>query len=355
MAVKRLGKKGVFLTFISIAIIAALIIMFTPSDINLKKDISVVKTRVSKVDEYVFDLENVYLENTLKAIGRRTIISLIKYMEAETINTGTEVFLTDFENDFSQVLLDGTIGNPPIPIDAYYPETIMTDKTYRDYLYANDAISIKKAAEKTLNVQTKFDLITISDIGVSQISPWFVDVEADINITISTVEGTASWTRSVAIKTSIAIENFDDPYYLVKTAGSYVNKIRKSGTKFDEWDVNKVKDFIRNGNYTHFENSQAPSFIDRFTNNIAPSSCCGIESLVNPNKLFDLGEPRDVDVSYVDYKFWSTTPTCPSSNLYTVTGISGGADEFTNFKLDFNHIVLYNLLSESQLKCPPEE
>jgi len=342
MAIKQLGKKGIFLTFISIVIIAAVIIIFTPSDINLKKDISVVETRVSKVDEYVFDLENVYLENTLKAIGRRTIIALIKYME-------TQGFLTDFQAAFSEVLLDGKING--VDIDTYYPETIMTGKTYRDYLYANDAISIKKAAEKTLNVQTEFDLITVSDIKVSQISPWFVDVEADINITISTVEGTASWARNVTIKTSIAIENFDDPYYLVKTGGSYKNVINKSGTKFDEWGVNKVKDFIRDGNYTHFENSQAPSFIDRFTDNIAPSSCCGIESLVNPNNP---AAPNE-DKSYVDYIYWNTASICPSSNLYTVSGISGGADEFTNFKLDFNHIVLYNLLSESQLKCPPEE
>jgi len=348
MAVKQLGKKSIFLTFTSIVIIAAVIVIFTPSDINLKKDISIIKTRVSKVDEYVFDLEKVYLENTLNANGRRTIIALIKYMD-------TQGFLTDldFQTAFSEVLLDGTIND--VDIDTYYPETIMTGKTYRDYLYANDDISITKAAEKALNVQTEFNPIIATDIRVSQISPWFVDVEADISFTVSTVEGIASWTRDVTIKTSIAIENFDDPYYLVKTDGSYINVIKRSATKFDEWDVEKVKDSIREGDYTHFENSRAPSFIDRFTDSIAPSSCCGIESLVNPNKLSDLGLPRNVDVSYVDYIFWSTAPSCPSSNLYTITGISRGPDEFSNFKLEFNHIVLYNLLPESQLKCPPEE
>jgi hypothetical protein len=99
MAIKQFGKKGIFLTFISIAIIAAAILIFTPSDVNLKKDLSVVKTRVSNVNEYVLDLENVYLERTLQATGRRTIIALIKYMEAETIRTGTEVFFSDGVGD----------------------------------------------------------------------------------------------------------------------------------------------------------------------------------------------------------------------------------------------------------------
>ncbi|MCH8329397.1 MAG: hypothetical protein IIB81_03310 [Nanoarchaeota archaeon] len=59
MEVKQFGKKGMFLTFISIAIIAAAVIIFTPSDINLRKDISVIKTRVTIVNNYVLDLENV--------------------------------------------------------------------------------------------------------------------------------------------------------------------------------------------------------------------------------------------------------------------------------------------------------
>jgi len=339
LAIKQLGKKGIFLTFISIVIIAGLIIIFTPSDINLKKDISVVKTRVSKVDEYVFDLEKVYLEDTLKAIGRRTIIALIRYMDAQ------QEFLTNFEDAFSEVLLDGTIEGTPI--DDFIDPDIMTGKTYRDYLYANDDISIKKAAEKALNVQTDFSSITTTDIRVSQISPWFVDVEADINITVSTVEGTASWTRDVTIKTSIAIENFDDPYYSVNTGGSYKNVINRSGTKFDEWDVNKVKDFIRNGNYTHFENSQAPSFIDRFTDNIEPSSCCGIESLVNSKNPAISNQ----DTSYLDYLYWSTTPSCDNLNLYSVNDIN---TEFPNTKFDFNHLVKYNLLANSEQICPPE-
>ena len=321
MAIKKLGKKGVFLTFISIAIIAAIIIIFTPSNINLEKDIPVIKTRVSNVNEYVLDLENVYLERTLQATGRKTLIGLINYVR----DNGFLADIVEFENAFSETLLTGEYnGNP---IDG------MAGNTYNDWLN-----SIKTTADSTFNVVTGF---TVNNINVQQISPWFVDVEADI--TFSVTSETASWNKNVIIRTKVPIENFNDPYYLFNTGGSYVNKIRQSGTKFEEWNVNEVNNFITDGNYTHFENSNAPSFLQRFYNDLSSSSCCGIESLVDQNNP----TITDKDVSYVDYLYWSTTPTCPSSTLYTVIGTTG------HFKIDFGHLVLYNLVSEGSLKCPP--
>ena len=332
MAVKQLGKKGMFLTFIAISLIAALIVIFTPSDINLSGDVQAIKTRVSNVNEYVSDLESVYLENALKATGRRTIIALIKYMEAKTM------FLTSFDDAFSEVLLDGTIGG--ILIDDIIDPDIMTDNTYNDLIN-----EIKTTAEQTFNVDTVYD---ISDIRVYQTRPWFIEVEADIIFSVTSE--TASWTRDVIIKTEISVENFDDPYYLVNTEGSYINKIRKSDTKFDEWSDEKVIDFIEDGNYTHFEDSQAPSFLMRFYNDISASSCCGIESLVNPNNDAITGK----DVSYVDYKYWSTTGNCndPPYSIYGVTGIPNNG--FPNFKLDFDHVAKYNLLAGAEKICPSE-
>ena len=334
MAVRKLNKKGLFLTFISIAIVAAMIAIFTPPNISLEKDISAVKARVENVDNYVFDLENVYLENTLNAIGRRTIIALIDYM-------GTEgVFLANFHDGFSEVLLDGAIGG--IPIDSFIEPNIMTANTYNDKLN-----EIKNKAQKAFNVGTSLNPITPDNIRVQQLSPWLVNVEMDVSFTVTTAEGTATWTRDVTIITNIAVERLRDPYYLVKTNGAYENIINRTGTKFDEWNADKVKDFIRNGNYTHFQSGNAPNFLSRFVDDVSASGCCGIESLVNPNKP----GISNKDVSYADYRYWSDTPTCPNPNLYTINGISNG--EFPNFKLDFDHVVKYNLVSSASLKCPP--
>jgi hypothetical protein len=334
MAVKQFGKKGMFLTFIAISLVAALIIIFTPSGLDLSKDIPVIKTRVSNLNSYVTDLENVYLESTLQVTGRKTIISLILYVN------NTQEFLTDFETDFTEVLLSGTINS--IPIDDITGQDIMKDSTYPDWI--NRIINTSKNA---FNVDTSF---SINDIQVYQITPWSVNVDANLSFNVSSE--TASWDKeNILISTKINIENLNDPYYLVNTGGSYTNNIKKTGTKFDEWDVEKVKDFIRDGNYTHWENSQAPSFLMRFTNDISPSPCCGIESIVNPNNP----AVSDKDVSYADFLYWSTTADCDNLNLYTIDGISLGGDEFPGLKLDTSHVALYNLLDEAQQVCPPPE
>ena len=343
MAIKQFGKKGIFLTFISIAIIAAAILIFTPSDVNLKKDLSVVKTRVSNVNEYVLDLENVYLERTLQATGRRTIIALIKYMEAETIRTGTEVFFSDgvddslyFKDVFSQVLLDGTIGDTPQTLSE------MTGNTYNDRLG-----EITTTAKNAFNIDTVYG---ISEIRVSQTGPWFVEVEADLSFNVSSE--TATWNKTATIKTEISVEGFEDPYYLVKTSGIYKNTIRKSGTQFDEWTVDKVNDFIADGNYTHFENSNAPSFIMRFYEDTSASSCCGIESIIDPNDLAILDLPSDVALRYIDYKFfplWNfpnpppPPPDCEdvTQTLYTENDVDR---LFNNIKFDLDDLGRYKFL-----------
>ncbi len=340
MAVRKLNKRGLFLTFISIAIVAAMIAIFTPPNVSIEKDLSAVKARVENVNDYVFDLENVYLENTLNAIGRRAIIALIDYMQEETIRTGTEVFLTNFHDDFSEVLLDGTIGGTSI--DSLIDPNIMTGNTYNDKLD-----EIRDKANKAFNVDTIFDPVTLVDIRVTQLTPWFVNVEMDASFTITTAEGTATWTRDVTVKTDIAIDDLRDPYYLAKTSGSYENKIVQTQTKFDEWNVNKVKDHIRDGTYVHFQNSNAPNFLGRFVDDVSASSCCGIESLVNPNNP----AISNKDVSHADYRYWSDAANCasPPRSLFRVNAINA---EFPNFKFDLDHLAKYKLTADSQL-CPP--
>lgn len=335
MAIRKPNKKGLFLTFISIAIVAAMIAIFTPSNVGIEKDLSAVKTRVEKVGEYVFDLENVYLENTLNAIGRRTIIALIDYI-------GTEgLFLTNFHDSFSEVLLDGTIGGTPI--DNFIEPNIMTGNTYNDKLN-----EIRGKANSAFNVDPVFGPITPADIRVTQLTPWFVNVEMDVSFTVTTAEGTATWTRAVTVATDISIEKFNDPYYLAKTGGSYVNNIVSTPTKFNEWTVEKVKDHIRDGTYVHFQNSNAPNFLSRFVDDVTASSCCGIESLVNPNNP----AISNKDVSYSDYRYWSDAANCasPPRSLFRVNAINA---EFPNFKFDLDHLAKYKLTADSQL-CPPQ-
>jgi len=188
MKIKQMGKKGIFLTFIAISLVAAFIIIFTPSDINLRRDIPVVESRVTQMNDYVLDLENVYLERVLESTGTKAFIALIRYMRTQ------EEFLTDFDAAFKEVLLNGTIGNQPID-DVIDPD-VMTGNNYNDWL-----AKILTSADDAFNLNTNFETIHAEDIKVYQIKPFFVNIDA--NITFNVSSETASWKKSVKLQTEI--------------------------------------------------------------------------------------------------------------------------------------------------------
>ncbi|MEK6968289.1 MAG: hypothetical protein AABX51_06675, partial [Nanoarchaeota archaeon] len=213
LAKKQLGKKGIFLTFIAISLIAAFILIFLPSGISLKKDIPVISTRVTTINEYVVDLENVYLEESLQASGTKTVTALIEYMESQNR------FLANFEDSFKEVLVEGKINGQPI--DSFIEPDIMAGNTYPEWL-----ARIKTTADSTFNIKTNFTAIASNDIKVYQTSPWLLAVDANISFTVDSE--TASWNKTIIVRSEIDIQNFNDPYYLINTQSLYSNRINKS-------------------------------------------------------------------------------------------------------------------------------
>lgn len=337
MKIKMLNRKGIFFTFISITLMATLIIIFTPTaSVNIGSDASVVKTRVTTVNNFVYALENSYFESILKVSSHKAINALVSYVNAN----GFFADLAEVKSKFSEVAANGTINNIP------QPEMIggNTIKNWTDRM-AN-------VSKNTLNINSEF---TVNEVNISQSRPWLVDLRMNISFSVSSE--TASWDISgFIVNAELSIQGFNDSYYFVNTGGAYINQINKTNTTFDKWDRDKVRYHIGNATYVHFENSEAPTFLQRFTNDfsdIEQKNCCGIESLVNPNKLDDLGINQKY-ASYADYMFaWSATPDCNSADpsLYTITGISDAG--YSGFKLDFNHVVNYKLTDYDTLICPP--
>ena len=316
------NKKGIFLTFIAISIITALIIIFTPSNTGFNKDIPAVKARVSNLNNYVLDLQSVYLERVLQSSGTKAVNSLIKYMESQN------KFLSNFEASFREVLLYGTISGQPI--DNFIDPDIMTNNTYKDWI--NKTIAI---ADNSFNIRTN---ITVNDVKVYQTRPWFLTVDASVSLQVTSE--TAAWAKTISVITDISIDRFYDPYYSINTAGFYKNKINKTSVLFAEWDLNKVKGHLKSGTYMHYDSSNAPNFIMRFTNTSGNSSCCGIESLVNPNKLAGIGSME----SYADDLFFNHSFQNKCSQLFNATSVW---PDYKPLQLDFTHLALYNLTSYS--------
>ena len=330
------------------------IIVFTPqADITLQKDTQAMRTRSNSIDSFVSDLENGFLETVLRATTQKTLLSLAWYIKDQDFIQSD----TKFAEYFRQVMYDGTIGDPPKPIDDYTKKftgkDIMNGHTLKDW-----SEKIKDNAKKTLNVDvtitidptypTKPTTIKISQdpkFGTS----WTTDVEMKVDITVISEVGT--WKKTgLLIKTSTNIEGLQDPYYLKNADKVLSRPIKNSAATFNEWNINKVETTLTAGAYTHWQSSDAPNFLSRFYNSIAASSCCGIESFVNPNDL-STNNPMN---SYLDYKYWKGGLYCPSPPNPGLFKINGFPQQFQDFRIDGNNQVKYKIQnSEVSPTCPP--
>ncbi len=316
-----MSKKGIFFTLIAISIMIVFLVVSTPqADISLQKDTQALRTRLTYIDSYVSDLEQRYLETTLRATTYKTILSLIFYMNS------TGDYIANLDSAFYEVMVTGKING--IPIDTTTGKKIMENNTLTDWIDR-----VVQTSKDTLRVNTT---IAINNVSVFQTTPWNIDSMLSVNFTVNS--SVAEWKKvNVIVTTSISIAELPDPYYLVNTDGAYTNMIKSSS--INQWNISHVREHLRNGTYVHWPNSEAPSFLMRFTNTIINSSCCGIESLVNPNRIVS----NDQTESYVDYLFWAHKYLNNCTQLYNITGLW---DEFRYFKLDLVHVNFYNITAQ---------
>jgi len=318
----RFGKRGIFFTFIAITLMTVFTLLFAPqSPITLDRDAKSNAARIQVIDNYADDLQGRYFETVLRASSYKALLSLALY----TNSTGA--FISNLDSSFQEVAINGTISK--VPIDTALNKKIMENNTLLNW---SSRISI--AAKEAINVNTT---ISISNVSISQINPWNAEAVMIFNFTVNS--NLAVWNKTnVRVKTTVSIEGLYDPYYFVNTNKAYSNKIKQSSVNFNDWDSSRVREHLRNGTYVHWSDSNAPSFLMRLTNDFsdnAQKSCCGIEALVNPNKV----NPSNQAESYADYLFWAHSFN-DCTKLYSINVL---ADEFPNFKLEFEHLSKYNI------------
>ncbi len=327
--IRSIKKKGIFFTFISLTIAAVFILLYTPqADITLQKDTQSIRSRINDINSYANDLEHAYYETVLRATTHKAILSLILYMNS----TGN--YLANFNASFSEVMINGTING--LPIDSITKKKIMSNNTLINW--TNILI---KTSQDTHNINVS---VRINKVSAFQTKPWNVD--SMLNIDYDVKSNVAQWKKSnVTIMTTISIEGLPDPYYIINTNKKHAPEVKRSSVEFNKWNLTYVREHLRNTTYVHWQDSEAPSFLMRFTNTIEASNCCGIESLVDPNKI---SQP-DQRESYVDYLFWTHEYNSQCPLLYNITNPLTGKglwDEFMYFKLDINQVVKYNITNE---------
>lgn len=283
MAIKLFqNKKGIFFSIVAIVLSFVLILAFSSENVTeLKKETDVIEVRITTMNNFIKDVEE-DLEKGLSISSFRAFASMSQYIA----NNGS--YLADVDNDFSELVIDGTIqGTQP---------GLMIDSTFTDWVG-----KIEEQATK-LDINVNF---TIESVTINQSDPWTIAVLSKINFTVNDTRGTSSWRRIREIEVPISILNFEDPFYIVHTSGKITNTIVQ--TPYKAFTINgDVTNLLAHTNESYYvESPSAPNYLQRLEGDFS-NATTGIESLVNLEEFQEQG----VSISsktIVDYIYFSAS------------------------------------------------
>ncbi|MBU0979280.1 MAG: hypothetical protein KJ709_00605 [Nanoarchaeota archaeon] len=314
-------KKGVFYTIISFMIVGVLFIFYSSTPMETEQtELAVVQDRISQADTFIHDLEHDYLEHIVRATGYQTLYSLTEEMK----DRGQTGFFLDLEETFGHLMMTGQIGIDDIPS--------MQGKTLDKRL-----LDLKANVDETLFIDLTYKNPVIEVYQDDATGPWALGL--NLTLTLDMKTEAASWTKTLETMALLDISGLEDPFFNIHTDGNVDRLIVP--TEIADWDSEALKEHLDAETYVH--NERAPSFFDRLRNNIVPSACCGIESMISPD-VINAGIVKQM--SYVDHCYFSEL--CPGSEpgnvqLFNVDGITTQNFEFM---LEPYHISFYNISNE---------
>jgi len=296
------NKKSQIFSLIAIAIILLFFVSYEIYSTLYERQ--AIKTRVKTMDSFLFSLEQ-DLVRKLYISGFRIVFL------AENEITKTGRYTQDFNSLFSEAITQGTLNGEK--------SELMDGATI-----SNITISIQEKAKK-MNLLVNFSDIKVS---VSQEDPWNIIVYFNATLNLTDKSNLASWYKNETIKSFVSIEGFEDPLYLISTAGKVTRKIYK--TPYEGIYVisgNKTNLLLHLEKKYYTSHNDSSSFIKRLEGNNS-ADVNGIESFVY---IPDLSAQQDKSV--VDHIYFSSQN--PSS-----TAVSGMPSWF---RIDSNHSTRYQL------------
>lgn len=319
------NKKGMYFTILTISFLVIFLFFFTTHSYRRLTDkMFVIENRVLSMNSFLEDVER-DLERGLYISSFRAILSLQDYM------TTGGVFFEDIDHSFQEAIMNGTINGSEV--------SLMLGAT--DSRIVGWIDNIKDQANK-LNLDLNISIINFS---LFQNDPWHIRIGINVTIILNDTTQIAHWRKDSYIETFIRIEGLEDPLYIVNGLGRFSNLVNKTFyannyTQFNgsEWNVSNFMKHVENSFYD--ANTNAPSFLMRFENNLSPSPY-GIESMINLQKLSSRFTPEEMTIYYdksiVDYVYWSSA----NPSIYRIN--------FTPswYKVDDGHRAKYNVSSIS--------
>lgn len=279
---QKRDKRGMFFTFITIALLSIFIFSFTVYKYRVEK-MSSIEVRVSTMDSFLNSFER-DADRAAYITTYRAFIALCNYIAFHG------QFLTDVDKDFSEAFFNGTV-------DGVESELLMAS-TFPEW----QASMIGEAYKLNINL-TFYE----TNATLSQVDPWHIAVNLTLNFSLEDKAKVASWNKYESLLVLVDIEGLEDPLYIINTGGVTTNLINITpyeGNYVVDSDVSNLADHSENSLYAANEN--APSYLMRMEGSIGPS-VYGIESMVNVQELSELGNPNVPvyqDRSCIDYLYF---------------------------------------------------
>jgi hypothetical protein len=318
-----MNKKGLFFIFISLFITILLIaVVSTRQTYRYSERSDAIKTRVETMDNFIDDF-NKDFDRAIYIGGYRALLSVYAHMR----DKGN--YIDDFDELFSEILLNGTANNTPV--------SLMQEGTEGASIQSWLARVNEEAND--LNIDAT---INISRIHVTQNDPWSIAINVDTDVIIEDTKGLAKWDFTKTYTRKISIIGFEDPIYIVNTEDKITNLI----------NITPDMDFVNDADndttilVSHLMNSYyiasntSPTFLMRFVGNFSPSEN-GIESMVDLEYLNSQSIPLN-DKSVIDYIYFSNLTSSDNCN---VTGMPSW------FRIDDDHVEVYEIDRLETLSC----
>lgn len=300
-----LDKKGIFYLILTSIFIALMIVIFLAyKEYTFTDRQKVFETRIITISDFIRSIDT-DSKRVIYISGFRSLIAIEDYVARSgnyTFNNTEELFRVAFYN--------GTVNGTVVDV--------LKDATYLDYLNKLRVIAGMVGLDINISVPN------ITGIILYQESPWQVIVNVTVQINLTDQKGLARWDFDKTYSANVSILSIRDPVYSVETHGLVPNPIRMTNitdvTQGFVGSGNDTTNLIKHVNDSYYvNNSLAPSFLMRLKGNFSNSSCCGIESFVNLQRLSDQGLVINSSRSVIDYIYFSNDVNITEYGNRTVT------------------------------------
>jgi len=317
----KMKKKAILFSLISVLMSILFITLFSQTFSTVLEDrIPGSNIRIKVIDVYTRNFEN-YASESIK-------ISTYRVLESLTSRGSSQGFYTD-QNDFNRKFYNcmtcGTFDCSGSVLQQCPMGTSGYDLNSR-------MKNISDLSLAQLNIKTEYK---IHNVTIRQDYPFEVEVTINISYNITDNSGSgyyAKWIKNKVITQSVSIIELTDPLANISSYGNVSRKITKYNgvCVFNEtcWNLANTITFYNSNDYRYYVGGVG--FLQRYWNDLTPSSCCGLERIMHPTE-FKTAFPVYRNNSYIDHYYWNGTNNCSFGKIlnYTFNGDSVSLDEET--------------------------